>query len=773
MTYQPKPIDTSTITLAAGLRDLTEKLAEHAHDIWAKQRLTDGWTLGPKRDDALKQHPCLIPYAELPESEKRYDRNAALETLKAIVALGYTIAPPLREAGDSALALSPAVAAVQETALLQNLNEAGMSLGMLLDLKHQLSKFRELGTSLPEIDRVLGERLLRLGEPVLAYDAVTDALKLSPEGRQDQRLRQLQALALARIGDTRTANQILEKLAGEPHDNPTLEEETFSILARTYKDLGTLCQSSNLAEARTHWTKALDLYAKAYERTGGYYPGINAAAMALLLDDPTKARELAGHVLVQCQAELERLRAGSHSGDEYWLTATVAEAELIRGEQERAREGYLRARAIGTQAKRFGDMGSTFNQADKLLLPKLGLPRSTVDELFPMPGIAVFIGHMVDRPNRPQPRFPEATQETVRSDLRRWLSAEGVMIGYASAACGSDILFLETILELGGEAHVVLPYSRDLFRKDSVEIVPGSNWAQRFERILARANVREVSQHRLAVSGISYDYANRVLRGLALMHADQLGAELRHLAVWDGRPGDGPGGTASTIERWRKEGCKVDVIDLRPAPPQPAATVATAIHPAAPVPVSSLAAEGPAAEIVVFLFGDVVGFTKLAEPQLLPFEEHFLGLVARLIKDLPALDHPLHRNTWGDAVYLVFPDVGTAGRFALDLRDRIAETTWSDKGLPDGLSMRIGLHAGPAYRCKDSITERSRYLGSHISHAARIEPIAPPGQVYASQPFAALAAASRVADFECRYIGQTLLHKNYGIYPMYHVQRRS
>jgi hypothetical protein len=70
---------------------LTERLAEHSHDTWAQQRISEGWTYGPRRDDAAKQHPDLIPYAELPESEKEYDRQAALGTIRAIIALGYRI----------------------------------------------------------------------------------------------------------------------------------------------------------------------------------------------------------------------------------------------------------------------------------------------------------------------------------------------------------------------------------------------------------------------------------------------------------------------------------------------------------------------------------------------------------------------------------------------------------------------------------------------------------------------------------------------------------
>ena len=89
--YTPKPIDTAAVTLPTDLEDLTEHLAENAHDHWALQRMSEGWTYGPKRDDAAKHHPDLVPYADLTDGEKEYDRKTAMETLKAIVALGYTI----------------------------------------------------------------------------------------------------------------------------------------------------------------------------------------------------------------------------------------------------------------------------------------------------------------------------------------------------------------------------------------------------------------------------------------------------------------------------------------------------------------------------------------------------------------------------------------------------------------------------------------------------------------------------------------------------------
>ncbi len=89
--YEPAPIDTSSIELSGDLLQLTEKLAENAHDNWATLRVEQGWTWGKERDDGAKKHPDLIPYSELAESEKEYDRNAAMETLKAIIALGFKI----------------------------------------------------------------------------------------------------------------------------------------------------------------------------------------------------------------------------------------------------------------------------------------------------------------------------------------------------------------------------------------------------------------------------------------------------------------------------------------------------------------------------------------------------------------------------------------------------------------------------------------------------------------------------------------------------------
>ena len=89
--YTPQPEDLSGVQLPAELEELAELLARNVHEVWAAGRLAEGWTWGPVRDDALKQHPCLVPYEELPEEEKDYDRRTAAGTLKLIVKLGFRI----------------------------------------------------------------------------------------------------------------------------------------------------------------------------------------------------------------------------------------------------------------------------------------------------------------------------------------------------------------------------------------------------------------------------------------------------------------------------------------------------------------------------------------------------------------------------------------------------------------------------------------------------------------------------------------------------------
>ena len=611
-------------------------------------------------------------------------------------------------------------------------------------------------SSSPEIYRLVGEKILKQGEPLLAYDVVSEGLKNCPK---DVRLRQLQGLALARSGATERANRILEQLRAEKH----IDEETLGMLARTYKDRA--ARSKTLRETRKFLSRAAEIYAHAYQLKGGYWTGINAATTALLIGKTKRAMSLAKQVTVLC------LRLRRAHGDQYWLLATLGEAALVLRDWEGAANWYRQAGQVGRH--RFGDLQSSRRNA-RLLLRHWKADASEIERYLHIPRVLVFAGHMIDQPGRGKPRFPKELEPAVADAIRRHLDKADASLGYASAACGSDILFLEAMLARGGEIVVVLPYEHEQFIRDSVSVIPDGKWRVRFESVLKHATrVVIASTQRLEIGGVSLDYANQLLIGLAKIRATQLETELSGLAVWDGRHGDGPGGTASVVERWRNIDLPVEIIDLVKVRSELAKSSKSATRPSGSMQRRSTGARQKfhqfGSQIMSMLFADAVGFSKLSEQEVPQFVQYFLGAIARMISKRPR--GIVAKNTWGDGLYLVFSNVEAAGDFALDLSDLVTTTRWERHGLPRGLSLRIALHAGPVYEFTDPVTGKRSYSGTHVSRAARIEPITPPGQVYASEPFAAMAAAHRVTLFDFDYAGLTPMAKGYGTFPTYHVRR--
>ena len=754
MSYKPKPKDTSHIELAPGLKELVEQLAENTHDVWAQQRILSGWTYGPHRDDAAKQHPGLVPYNELSESEKEYDRKTSLETVKLLSALGYTVQRP----GERSAEPSKDAASLGErlAALLGMLESSPppklAELAVFWDARD-----RTLLPESPDIFKLLGERFLKLGEPLFAHDVIDEGLKSFPA---DVRLRQLHALTLARSGASGEANLLLHKLYQEGHT----DEETISLLARTHKDLAE--RAAEPGQRQGHLRRAQELYAQAHKLNGGYYSGINAATLALLLGEHESAKKLAEGVREACKLEIAKLK--QTNGDAYWPTATLGEAALLLGEWPEAEEWYCRAAMLG--GKRFGDLCSTRRNA-RLIVAHLHADAPRFERCFHIPSVVLFAGHMIDRPGRAVPRFPPQIETAVREALRDHLKKLNAGFGFASVACGADILFLEGILERDGEARVVLPYDKNQFIKDSVEIVPGSNWSARCETVLQRAASITIScDHRLTgASVVEFQYANLLLQGLASVLAAQLDTLVKPLAVWDGQRGDGLGGTGWNVRRWQEFGLDVDVIRLDEILRNSAAISVVPAERQAPAPPAEVAAPAEfVPEICGLLFADAVGFSKLTENEVHLFVHYFLGLVGEVIRK--SAHPPLVKNTWGDGLHFVFKSAKDSGVFALEMCTAICCEDWKSKGICD-LTVRIGLHAGPAYACLDPVTGRHTYIGSHLSRAARIEPITPPGHVYASQGFAAMAAVEGVREFTCDYVGRIPQAKNYGTFPTYVVRK--
>ena len=595
--------------------------------------------------------------------------------------------------------------------------------------------------------------LLRQGAPLPAYDAAAAGLRAFPG---DAVLRRLLALALARSGAGVQANHILAGLVAEGHR----DEETVGMFARTFKDLWGAARHPG--EARRYLEQALHWYSEAHRLSGGYWSGINAATMALLLDDQAQAASLARHVRDLCL----RRKSAAPLSDGYWVVATLGEAALILGERGAAADWYREAAAAHQHG--IGDLVATRRNA-RLILRHQRADPAEIDACFHIPRVAVFAGHLIDRADRVSPRFPEDLEDDVRVALLDILRRRDIAVGYASAANGGDLLFLECLKALGAESHIVLPYNRDQFLADSVSFVPG--WAARFDEALAHATrVVTASEQRMPGNAMSYEYGFRLLDGTAALRAEDLDTELVCVAVWNGEGGDGPGGTAGAVAHWRAAGRQIEIVDLR------AIADAAATRRPSPLTVTRAPQHHADAEqrpiearIVGLLFADAAGFSKLAEDQIPNFIERYMGEIGRLLAGFP--DKPLLTNTWGDGLYLVFAGVHEAGAFALQLSEVMRNVDWTMHGLPATLGIRIAVHAGPAYAVIDPVTGRPNYLGAHVSFAARIEPVTPAGVVYGSGAFAALAKSHDVRGFTCAYVGPTPLAKGAGTTPMYVLQR--
>lgn len=596
----------------------------------------------------------------------------------------------------------------------------------------------------PEASAARTQRLLERGEPILAFDEASEGLVAAPG---HLRLRQLQALALARSGDAGRAATLLQALVDEGRD----EAETLGLLARTHKDLA--LRSVDDAKRRHHLSCARGLYAVGLLRgrsTGdaeAAYVGINAAAMSVLLGEHGNARAMA--------REVRELCAASPSANDYWREAILGEAALILGEPDDAREHYATAAQLGRG--RHGDLASTRRQAELLLrhLPGVALD---IRSLLPMAPVLVFTGHMVDAPDRPAPRFPAALEDRAREALSQRIAALAPMAAYGSAACGADILCLEAARATGAETHIVLPFPADDFRRASVDFA-GPDWGRRYDECLARADsVTVASDHRASGSAATFEYANLVLTGLGCLRAKGLDTALHALVAWDRSAPGAAGGAASQVALWRERGIAVAEVDLgalRGATP--------AAEPPAPPPTPPAAGHS----IRSMLFADVAGYSRLHEDQVPRFVTEFLGEVAALNR--ATLHRPEHVETAGDGLYFVFAEPGDAAHYALALSAMVRGRDWATLGLPPEFNLRIALHCGPVHCFEDPVTGRPIYTGPHTSRAARIEPITPPGEVYASQAFAAVAEARGVRGLDLRYVGAVPLPKGYGTLPLYHV----
>ena len=553
---------------------------------------------------------------------------------------------------------------------------------------------------------------------------------------------------------------MLDQAETYPAAHPGLATDIASLRGRLLKDRYE--RAPDAPDAPISLRRACDQYRAAYAIAGDPYPGINAASLSLLCGHVDTAKTLA-------RAIIDSIEARPTAKRDCWDAATLAEAHLLLGDVAAAASGYVDARTMAT-----GSAGVVATMRRQLALLARAVPEAIkLRELLPAADVVAFAGHMIDAPGRAVPRFPAALAPDVKAALRNALAHLRDPVIYTSAACGADLLLIEAALERNCEVNIVLPFDRDDFVRTSVA-VGGDAWVRRFDVALSRASrVIMATEEGYLGDDALFAHAAIFVEGLAMLRAAQLQTAPRLLCLFDPADAARVGGTRESLERWTRNVGPPHVIDLRElrqrssTAGEPVAGAQTA--PAMPATPPAESVERPSRALKTMLFADFAGYSRLHDAFAPLFQTRFLEIGARIIEQSTV--KPLEAKTWGDAVYAVFESPVAGAEFALRFLERMLETDWTATGLPSTSQIRIALHAGPVFRAFDPVMGRDGHFGSSVTRAARIEPVTPPGTVYASEAFAATLAATGQRGFMLEYIGKLALAKGYGESRIYRVGR--
>lgn len=398
--------------------------------------------------------------------------------------------------------------------------------------KHGAKEARELDAPKDETLRA-AKILIGQNRPKLALELL--------EAREQEALqaKQMRALALAKAGKTEESIELLKTLV----DRGEKDHETLGLLAGRYKDKWR--DKGDIAALHASY----QIYRDTFEKTGDSFNGINAAATALYCGKRVESVVLAARVLESFE-DMENV--------DHWNLATIGEAWLLQDKLEEAKKWY--EQAVAKEPEFYQDIAVMRRQA-RINLKYLGKSENALDDVLPVPGILAFAGHMLDKPGRDPPRFPEEKIGPIRLAIRKKLQELGFVQGFGTAAKGSDIIFLEEMVRRKVKPIVVMPFPEEDFQRVSV----GEEWGERLDAIRHKLEVMVLQPEAPSDDGLpqAFKKSNVSIFRLAREHAKRLDESPRLLAVWDGKPkGDGPGGTADVVRLWRDEGYEPIVIDI-------------------------------------------------------------------------------------------------------------------------------------------------------------------------------------------------------------------
>ena len=711
------------------LESTVERLAALVHDAWVEHRREAGWQYGDQRDEAARLSPLLVPYERLSDEDRETDRVTVRRTLAGLKELGYRL---------------------------------------------QIDDLESLPPGAREQLLAHADQLIARGQPLPAYDLTKRWLARHPA---DYEFELRNARALRRCGALQRALRVLEGL-GDAADR---DGERRGLIAAVHKELFVRARQRTAPAALEHLELAQRLYQEVFDESAGghYWHGINAATLAVLQGRDELAIALAGRVRAVCDA------AGESA--DHWLTATRAEAALVLRDFARAAASYRAA--VRLAGERIGDIASMRHNALLLLESRVagGADRRAVEDALRPPSVVIFAGCGVDSTGMPADEAANLERD-VRAAIDERIQAVNAGVGVSGAAPGSEILFVEAMLgRKPGVMNVVLPWPREQYSATHVRPA-GEAWQRRFAVLLGEGADNGRVQHVVQASpGRGADepsferFAQQLSFGIARLQARTLGSEAVPLVVRRGAKAARGDGLDELLDHWRSQGVAVgddNVIDIEPllerrrARRGPTPGRAAAADPGA---------DGPESHVMAILFADVEDYSQIPEASLPAFIEYFVGGIGSRMSVRPY--KPDHVRRVGDGLLMVFATAHDAASCALDLVEWAnahsrphadGATFWSQVGLPSEMRIRVALHAGPLFECVDPLTHSPAFEGSHINYAARIEPVTPGNQVYASEAFAALTASWPASsdEFVCEYVGRTTLAKKAGEHPLYHVRRR-
>lgn len=650
--------------------------------------------------------------------------------------------------------------------------------------------------------------LLDHGQYFLAYDLAKEAAAAHPD---DVDFRLLGALALIRSGAAAEAQRLLdpvvERLAGQTEGiretlgllrrlQPLLggddrgddhADRLVGDLARAVVRLGSTQAQTGLEDTETPligeiflemWKqtgrrddllRGLDSFERSFRSRHALPAGMNAALLSYLVGDVQRARALADEVRRLCQS-------GDHTTDNHKAferAATEGEALLVLGDSDGALAAFGQALAIPNRP--YAWVVQTIQRLRLLRNGGIAVP----DELFRLlkpPTVLVFGGQPLDAPGAEESYFPPTLEAAVRAAIDAGLDQLGADIGYCSASCGSDILFIEAMIERGAEVHVWLPFALEDFVHARVAY-GGPRWERRFRNALKLATtVSYATEEPYLGHDVLFRFNNQLIEGMARLRADFLCTEPLLMLVLDYLAAAEAGTAADFMDHWPDMG-RLKLIDLDDLRSAQAATPSPALAPAPALPPQTRLE--PQRDIRTLMFSDMVGFSKLTDRDL-PALWTFLAETRRFTAGYdPAL-----LESWGDALYVSFTGARDILRFAFGLQQAFRLLDPADFGLPRRLQLRTALHAGPVYDGRHPLTGRGIFYGSHVSRAARLEPVTVSGEIYATHQFVALLTTEERAEmhaaqttgldyrpwYACDYVGIMSLAKGYGTQPVYHLR---